>query len=174
MKPSRPGSSLGSTLVWLMKLGASIFSTASTSPMTRASKKRRTRALYLSSTSDTGVSSLPTSVLSCGDAMYDATQRPQAHQLETYSSKWGAFSPTLLAPHPHASGEGEAFRGWPRWSSNAGSSRLGTSLRSVWGRIVPDIPDFCCELVAAPADGQGSPWTKKRVATRSGLQGGTR
>jgi hypothetical protein len=86
--------------------------------------------------------------------MYDATQRPQAHQLETYSSKCGTFSPTLLAPHPHASGEGEAFRGWPRWSSNAGSSRLGTSLHSVWGRIVPDIPDFCRELVAALADGQ--------------------
>src|SRR5919112_6663859 len=83
MKPSRPGSSLGSTLVWLTKLGASIFSTASTSPMTRASKKRRTRALFFSSTSDTGVSSLPTHVLYWGDTMYDATQQPQAHQLDT-------------------------------------------------------------------------------------------
>jgi hypothetical protein len=45
------------------EVGASIFSTASTYPMTRASKKRWTRSLFFSSTSDTGVSSLPTRVL---------------------------------------------------------------------------------------------------------------
>jgi hypothetical protein len=24
-----------------------------------------------------------------------------------------------------------------------------THIHLVWGRVVPDIPDFCCELVAA-------------------------
>jgi hypothetical protein len=27
-----------------------------------------------------------------------------------------------------------------------------TALHSVWGRVVPDIPDFCRELVAALAE----------------------
>jgi hypothetical protein len=29
---------------------------------------------------------------------------------------------------------------------------LATSLHSVWGRVVPDIPTFCRELVAALAE----------------------
>ena len=28
-----------------------------------------------------------------------------------------------------------------------------THLHAVWGRVVPDIPDFCRELVAALAEG---------------------
>jgi len=31
--------------------------------------------------------------------------------------------------------------------------RLSTAPHLVWGRGVPDIPDFCRELVAALADG---------------------
>jgi protease I len=36
--------------------------------------------------------------------------------------------------------DGEVFR------------RFSTTANSVWGRVVPDIPDFCRELVAALAD----------------------
>jgi hypothetical protein len=31
--------------------------------------------------------------------------------------------------------------------------RFSTTSHSVWGRLVPDIPAFCRELVAAPAKG---------------------
>jgi hypothetical protein len=32
------------------------------------------------------------------------------------------------------------------------SQRFSTSSHSVWGCVVPDIPDFCRELVAALAE----------------------
>jgi hypothetical protein len=32
------------------------------------------------------------------------------------------------------------------------SRRLSPAFHSVWGRVVPDIPDFCRELVAALAE----------------------
>jgi hypothetical protein len=31
--------------------------------------------------------------------------------------------------------------------------RSSTVSHLVWGRVVPGIPDFCCELVAALAEG---------------------
>src|SRR5215211_5134593 len=94
MKPSRPGPSSGSTLVWLTKSGASIFPTASTSPTTRASKKRRTRAFF-SSTSDTGVSSLRTRALYRGDNMYDATRHTSWRLI--HRSAWKGCLPKLAA-----------------------------------------------------------------------------
>src|SRR5215213_1941393 len=46
--PSRPGSSSGSSLVWLTKSGGNIASKASTSPLTRASMKRLANAMFSS------------------------------------------------------------------------------------------------------------------------------
>ena len=36
-----------------------------------------------------------------------------------------------------------------------------TQLHSAWGRMVPDIPDFCHELVVAPAEQQGEASTQR-------------
>jgi hypothetical protein len=43
-------------------------------------------------------------------------------------------------------------RGAPERAVPDGLRRLSTISYSVWGRVVPDIPDFCRELVAALAE----------------------
>jgi hypothetical protein len=40
----------------------------------------------------------------------------------------------------------------PEETLDTGSRRLNAALHLVWGHVVPDIPDFCRELVAALAE----------------------
>jgi hypothetical protein len=47
----------------------------------------------------------------------------------------------------------EDLSGSPEKSLGDGSQRYSTTSHLVWGRVVPDIPDFCRELVAALSEG---------------------
>jgi hypothetical protein len=59
-----------------------------------------------------------------------------------------------LARHPWAHQPGERIHSRPpEMAVGDVFQRLSSACHSVWDRVVPDIPDFCREHVAAIAEG---------------------
>jgi hypothetical protein len=54
--------------------------------------------------------------------------------------------------HEHTSRGREVLSGPPEQAVSDVFQRFSTASHSVWGRVVPDIPAFCRELVAAFAE----------------------
>jgi hypothetical protein len=66
--------------------------------------------------------------------------------------------PHLFAPHPqhtreHTNQGRGAIQGYLRMPLRDVLGLSVTHIHLVWGRVVPDIPEFCRELVAALAEG---------------------
>ena len=83
------------------------------------------------------------------------------------------FSTATFADGLHQRAHQPGQRSYSRPPEDALGDASGlpaTQLHSAWGRMVPDIPDFCHELVVAPAEQQGEQAsTPANTAMRGGV-----